>query len=246
MSHPTARVADMSALTLRTAGAVLALAAAVAALPALGGPGPPDDASLAPPIRAQAWGSGSVRVRTTGTNFAGVAALGLEQRRGQPPSMGPDILPLTAPTQDDPAPGPAYGTYAWPVRGPVLRGFDPPETPFGSGHRGIDIGAPMGTPVVAAQDGTVAFAGAIAGGLYVSIDHPDGVRTTYSWLSEVSVRAGAAVERGEPIGRSGTGHSGAGTPHLHLGARIGSLYIDPLLLLERGSLVGLVHLAPMP
>jgi murein DD-endopeptidase MepM/ murein hydrolase activator NlpD len=152
---------------------------------------------------------------------------------------------LAAPTQEGPAPGPAYGSYAWPVRGPVLRGFDPPDSPYGSGHRGIDIGAPMGTTVVAAQAGTVAFAGPVAGGLFVSIDHPDGVRTTYSWLSEVSVRQGATLERGEPIGRSGTGHPGPGPPHLHFGARIGSVYLDPMLLLERGSLVGLVHLAPL-
>jgi murein DD-endopeptidase MepM/ murein hydrolase activator NlpD len=152
---------------------------------------------------------------------------------------------LAAPTQEDPAPGPAYGSYAWPVRGPVLRGFDPPDTPYGSGHRGIDIGAPLGTTVVAAQSGTVAFAGSVAGGLFVSIDHPDGVRTTYSWLSKVSVRTGAAVGRGEPIGRSGPGHPGPGPPHLHLGARVGSVYIDPMLLLEGGSLVGLIHLAPL-
>jgi murein DD-endopeptidase MepM/ murein hydrolase activator NlpD len=152
---------------------------------------------------------------------------------------------LAAPTQAGPAPGPAYGSYAWPVRGPIPRGFEPPDTPYGSGHRGVDIGAAMGTTVVAAQAGTVAFAGLVAGGLFISIEHSDGVRTTYSWLSEVSVRQGATVERGEPIGRSGAGHPGQGSSHLHLGARVGSVYIDPMLLLERGSLVGLVHLAPL-
>lgn len=168
-----------------------------------------------------------------------------------PPQLGPFAegpafaLTLTAPTPGGPAPGPAYGTYAWPVRGPVLRPYDPPETPYGSGHRGIDIGAPLGTPVAAAQDGEVAFAGPVAGNLFVSIDHSDGVRTTYSWLSEVSVRRGDAVRRGDPIGRTGAGHPGSGRPHLHLGARVGDTYLDPMLLLERGSLVGLVHLAPL-
>jgi murein DD-endopeptidase MepM/ murein hydrolase activator NlpD len=153
---------------------------------------------------------------------------------------------LAAPTQEGPAPGPAYGTYAWPVRGPVLRPFDPPDSPFGSGHRGIDIGAPIGTTVVAAGPGRVAFAGPVAGGLFVSIDHPDGVRTTYSWLSGISVRAGDQVDGGQSIGRTGTGHPGPGPPHLHFGARVGSVYIDPMLLLERGGLVGLVRLAPLP
>jgi murein DD-endopeptidase MepM/ murein hydrolase activator NlpD len=140
---------------------------------------------------------------------------------------------------------PAYGTYTWPVRGEVVRPYDPPETPYGSGHRGIDIVAVLGTPVRAAQDGTVAFAGAVAGSLFVSIDHPDGVRTTYSWLSEVSVRAGEPVRRGSVIGRSGPGHPGLDPPHLHFGARFAGEYIDPMLLLGGGSLVGLVRLAPV-
>jgi murein DD-endopeptidase MepM/ murein hydrolase activator NlpD len=139
---------------------------------------------------------------------------------------------------------PAYGTYAWPVRGEVIRPFEPPEDPYGAGHRGIDIAAPLGTAVRAAQEGTVAFAGPVAGALFVSIDHPDGVRTTYSWLSEVRVRAGDPVERGYPIGLSGPGHPGVPPPHLHFGARFAGQYIDPMLLLG-GSVVGLVRLAPL-
>jgi murein DD-endopeptidase MepM/ murein hydrolase activator NlpD len=140
---------------------------------------------------------------------------------------------------------PAYGTYSWPVRGQVIRQYDPPETPFGSGHRGIDIAAPLGTPVRAAQGGLVAFAGPVAGALFVSIDHPDGVRTTYSWLSEVRARAGDRVERGAIVGLTGSGHPGMEPPHLHLGARYGGEYIDPMLLLGGGSVVGLVRLAPL-
>src|SRR6266508_4283401 len=78
--------------------------------------------------------------------------------------------------------GPGYGTYAWPVQGPVLRGFEPPPDPYSSGHRGIDIGAAFGSEMVAAQSGTVAFAGWVGGSLFISIDHDSGVRTTYSWI----------------------------------------------------------------
>jgi murein DD-endopeptidase MepM/ murein hydrolase activator NlpD len=78
------------------------------------------------------------------------------------------------------------GTYTWPVRGPVIRPYEAPSSPYGSGHRGIDIAAPFGTTMVAAQGGVVAFAGWVAGALYISIDPPDGVRTTYSWVSAVS------------------------------------------------------------
>jgi murein DD-endopeptidase MepM/ murein hydrolase activator NlpD len=141
---------------------------------------------------------------------------------------------------------PAYDTYAWPVQGPVIRGFEPPATPYSSGHRGIDIGCPFGTELHAANDGVVAFAGWVGGSLFISIDHPDGVRTTYSWLSSVSVKAKQAVARGEVIGATGHGHPEITDPHLHFGARVGSTYIDPMLLLEGGSVVGLIHLAPMP
>jgi murein DD-endopeptidase MepM/ murein hydrolase activator NlpD len=140
---------------------------------------------------------------------------------------------------------PGYGTYAWPVQGPVLRGFEPPPDPYSAGHRGIDIAAPFGTTITAPNDGTVAFAGWVGGSLFISIDHSDGVRTTYSWLSEVQVSTGDLVVRGQAIGLTGHGHPDVATPHLHFGARIGSTYIDPMLLLERGSVVGLIHLAPL-
>lgn len=141
--------------------------------------------------------------------------------------------------------GPEYGAYVWPVRGPVIYPFDAPDTPYGAGHRGIDIAAPLATPVLASGPGRVAFAGPVAGGLFVSVDHPDGVRTTYSWLSAVSVRMGDTVRAGQPIGSTGTGHHGRVPTHLHFGARIGDVYIDPLLLLEGASVAGLIRLAPV-
>lgn len=165
-------------------------------------------------------------------------------------SLGALLAPVSAALggQDDAAPkvpGPAYGSYAWPVRGPVIRGFEPPAGPYGPGHRGIDIAAQSGTPVRAAEDGVVAFAGRVAGELHVSIDHPDGVRTSYAFLSSVDVDPGSPVERGAVVGAVGAGHPSTGASHLHLGARFAGQYIDPMLLLERGSLVGLIHLAPI-
>jgi murein DD-endopeptidase MepM/ murein hydrolase activator NlpD len=69
------------------------------------------------------------------------------------------------------------GSYAWPVRGSVIRPFEEPSSPYGSGHRGIDIAAAFGTDMVAAQDGVVSFAGWVAGALFISIDHADGFWT---------------------------------------------------------------------
>jgi murein DD-endopeptidase MepM/ murein hydrolase activator NlpD len=150
-----------------------------------------------------------------------------------------------APGRHDEAAGPDYGTYEWPVNGPVIRPFDAPPDPYAPGHRGIDVGAPFGTTIVAPKEGIVAFAGWVGGSLYISIDHPDGVRTTYSWLSSSTVSKGDPVGTGDPIGATGRGHADVPTPHLHFGARVGSTYIDPMLLLERGSVVGLIHLAPL-
>jgi murein DD-endopeptidase MepM/ murein hydrolase activator NlpD len=124
--------------------------------------------------------------------------------------------------------------YLRPVRGPIVRRFEPPPTPFAAGHRGIDMAVPAGTPVLASNDGVVAFAGRVGFELFVSIDHPDGLRTTYSFLSAVSVARGEVVPRGRPIAASGPGHAGSTEPHLHFGARIGEAYIDPEPLLLDG------------
>src|SRR5687768_13510422 len=80
-----------------------------------------------------------------------------------------------APGRHDEAAGPDYGTYEWPVNGPVIRPFDAPPDPYAPGHGGIDVGAPFGTLIGAPKEGIVAFAGWVGGSLYISIDHPDGV-----------------------------------------------------------------------
>ncbi len=144
-----------------------------------------------------------------------------------------------------PIPGPSVGSYSWPVAGPVIREFEPPAGPFGPGHRGIDIAAHPRSRVRSAGPGVVAFAGRIAGDLHLSIDHPDGVRTSYSFLSHVGVEPGAPVAKGQVVGATGDGHPAAGPAHLHFGARFAGRYIDPMLLLARGSLVGLIRLAPL-
>lgn len=195
-------------------------------------------AAVALAIAAGGW-------RTAGLLVSPGEAPPLASMSGAPSPARSSASPVGAVSPSPHASSPAYGTYAWPVRGPVVRGFEPPESTFGAGHRGIDIEVPFGTRVGASASGIVAFAGTVAGSLFVSIDHPDGVRTTYSWLSDVAVRRGETVERGETIGATGSGHPGSVSPHLHFGARIGDTYIDPMLLLERGSIVGLVHLAPL-
>jgi murein DD-endopeptidase MepM/ murein hydrolase activator NlpD len=128
----------------------------------------------------------------------------------------------------------AMPPYVRPVHGAILRHYEPPPTPYAAGHRGIDMAAPVGTPVLAANDGSVAFAGPVGGKLFVSIDHADGIRTTYSFLSAVGVKKGQHVARGDRIDASGSGDGSSPQPHLHFGARKGGDYIDPEPLLLEG------------
>jgi hypothetical protein len=131
-----------------------------------------------------------------------------------------------------------------PVDGAVVHPFEEPATVYGPGHRGADLAAGPGTPVRAANDGTVSFAGDVAGTLHVTVAHTGGLRTSYSFLSQVSVRAGQTVSRGDVLGATGgTGpdHDGAS---LHLGLRVGDRYVDPMLLFRPHDLTKLVHLVP--
>nr|WP_239152016.1 M23 family metallopeptidase [Virgisporangium aurantiacum] len=140
------------------------------------------------------------------------------------------------------APVPAAG-FGWPLGGTptVVRRFDPPPQPWLAGHRGVDLAGEPGAPVLAAGPGTVAFAGTVAGRGVVSIDHANGLRTTYEPVL-ASVAAGAAVGRGSRIGALAPGHAGCPVAAcLHWGLRRGDSYLDPLLLLGFGR----VRLLPL-
>ena len=114
----------------------------------------------------------------------------------------------------------------------VTRPFEPPPDPFGAGHRGVDLAGRAGDPVVSAGDGVVAFAGMVAGRPVVSVDHDNGLRTTYEPV-ESEVGAGQRVRRGAPIGRLAAGHGDCPADGcLHWGLRRGTTYLDPMTLLR--------------
>jgi murein DD-endopeptidase MepM/ murein hydrolase activator NlpD len=116
----------------------------------------------------------------------------------------------------------------------VVRPFQPPSTPYGPGHRGVDLGSTAGSTVLAAGDGVVAFAGRIADRELVSVQHADGIRTTYEPVAPL-VATGDVVRRGQPIGVLWAGHPEcAAAACLHWGAKRGETYLDPLRLLGRG------------
>lgn len=135
-------------------------------------------------------------------------------------------------------------TYAPPVSPlRVVRGFEPPPTPYAAGHRGVDLAVSPGRPVLAAAAGRVTFAGDVAGRGVVVLAHADGIRTEYEPVRPL-VRAGALLARGTPIGIV-DGRHGTCAPSacLHWGARRAATYIDPLTLLAP---LGPVRLLPWP
>jgi murein DD-endopeptidase MepM/ murein hydrolase activator NlpD len=136
--------------------------------------------------------------------------------------------------------------WTWPILGPVIRGFDLPDDPYGPGHRGIDIAASVGATIVAPADGIVAFAGPVGGLLFLTIDHGGGICSTYSWLTANLVRKGDVVVRGQPVAVTGWGHPGAEIPHLHFGVKLDGAYVDPMAYLGPVSLDAFVRLAPLP
>lgn len=95
-------------------------------------------------------------------------------------------------------------------------------------HKGVDYGAPTGTPVRTVADGRVEFAGTMGGyGNVVQIDHGKGDTTLYAHLSRIDVRQGGTVQRGERIGAVGTTGWSTG-PHLHFEFRENGVHRDPL------------------
>ncbi len=121
------------------------------------------------------------------------------------------------------------GKFGWPVSGPVTSGFG--QRCGSSGcrmHSGIDIAAPVGTPVGASAAGTVVAAGNQgAYGLTVIIDHGDGFATLYAHLSTISVSSGQRVSRGTVVGAVGMTGNSTG-PHLHFEIRYGGSPVDPI------------------
>jgi murein DD-endopeptidase MepM/ murein hydrolase activator NlpD len=140
---------------------------------------------------------------------------------------------LLAPSPATAAP-PLVALWTAPLPGPLTVGrpFEPPPHAFGRGHRGVDLLAAAGSPVLAAGDGVVVFAGMVAGRPVISIDHAEGLRTTYEPV-DPSVGAGQAVARGSPVGTLVAGHPGCPAEAcLHWGLRRGETYLDPLALLR--------------
>jgi LysM repeat protein len=119
------------------------------------------------------------------------------------------------------------GNFMWPTSGYLTQSY-------WLGHQAIDIGAPTGTPVYAADAGYVAATGWMGGyGNYVIVNHGNGFETLYAHLSEIRAIAGQGVDRGHLIGLVGSTGRSTG-PHLHFEIRQGGVKRNPLGFLPRG------------
>jgi murein DD-endopeptidase MepM/ murein hydrolase activator NlpD len=208
---PAARLKLGAKLTVpaKTAAAapVQAPAAVAAAQPA---------AALAPPTTklAAAAGNNQQSVR-------------LAQATGKVEETPAEMPVVVKPTE---ATG-ALPTFRWPVRGKVITSYGAKTN--GKSNDGINLAVPEGTPVKAAEDGVVAYSGnELKGyGNLVLVRHANGYVTAYAHASELLVKHGDTVKRGQVIAKSGQSGE-VGSPQLHFEIRKGSTPVDPLQFLN--------------
>lgn len=156
------------------------------------------------------------------------------------PGIRAPVVSPVGPGGGQVSPAPSSGArWTWPLdpRPRVARPFRAPASDWGAGHRGLDLGIRAGATVVAVEAGQVRHAGVIAGRGTVSVEHADGLVSTYE-----PVRAGVApgewVAVGDALGvvvPGGASHCGV-VACLHLGARRAGAYLDPWPLLAGGEI----------
>lgn len=145
------------------------------------------------------------------------------------------LVPAPASAATDPV-----GVWPMVPEPEVVSGFDPPDDPWGAGHRGVDLLGSPGQPVRTALAGTVTWAGVLAGRGVVVVDHGD-TRTTYEPV-DASVSVGQSLAAGDRIGRlSAVGSHCLPRACLHWGWLAHETYLDPLRLVGAGP----VRLLPL-
>ena len=144
------------------------------------------------------------------------------------------ITPAADPAAEEKPTGTANSTsFRWPVRGRIIQGFGPKAS--GGQNDGINVSVPEGTPIKAAEEGVVAYAGSELKGYgnLVLVRHSNGFVTAYAHASELNVKKGEAIKRGQVIGKAGaTGN--VSSPQLHFEVRKGATPVDPTQYLTGG------------
>lgn len=186
-----------------------------------------------PQARAGVAGLEAARIREASSAREAAPARRLPAGRrseAAPDGAAADMPPVSRATR---------GAWRWPLEPPpeVVRRFEPPTSAYGPGHRGADLAAAPGQPVLAVAAGRVAHAGVVAGRGTVTVLHRSGVASTYEPVA-LEVRAGQDLAAGERIGSTDRAlRHCAPRSCLHLGARRGPAYLDPLVLIRGGPVV---------
>lgn len=167
------------------------------------------DAANAAAIRADFESRSIFRAwRNLDTGMAATSAVAIPSRRPI------DAMKLSS----------AYGMRVHPVTGRLAR------------HNGIDIPAPHGTPIYATADGIVGRAQRLGGyGLYVEVEHGNGIQTRFGHMSSFVVSSGQRVKKGDILGYVGSTGRSTGN-HLHYEVRIAGTPVNPLPFVESGEL----------
>lgn len=179
-----------------------------------------------PPAAAQAAPQKMATASIGSPNYAPLIPSALGQM------VSPDLPPLGPVDAYLPRGGSRSAGYIWPAKGVLTSGYG---WRWGRMHKGIDIAAPVGTPIVAAAAGVVTYSGWNAGGYgnLVEITHPDGSVTLYAHNDRNLVREGQEVEQGQQIAEMGsTGYSTG--PHSHFEVHLpGQGAVNPIAYLNR-------------
>lgn len=228
------RTGARAALRAALVGAAVAVSVLAGCGPDASGAGPAPSVPR-PPGPAAADPPPSPPPRPPDTAAAG-SAPAAPPLPGSAASGPPPSPPPRPPGAGVRAPG---ADYAWPLHPAPSVGqpFRRPTFRYGRGHRGADLLGTPGQAVLAAREGVVVFAGAVAGRGVVSVDHPDGLRTTYEPVTPTTT-VGVRVLAGDPLGVLEPGHAGCpGAACLHWGVRRGKVdYLDPLVLVRPARL----------
>lgn len=116
--------------------------------------------------------------------------------------------------------------FTAPVNGIVVRSFEQPTCTYCAGHRGVSVAVVEGAPVRAIADGTITFAGEVAGNVFVVLQFASDLRLTYGYLKDAIGDQGSEVATGDVVTRGAVlGHSAR---RVYLGVRRGHLPVNPL------------------
>src|SRR6478672_1342426 len=187
-------------------------------------------AAVTPAAQPGAGAQPATASASPATKLAAVTPKPQEKTQRVQATTPPAKLSAETPVKVTEATG-ALPTFHWPVRGKVITSYGAKTN--GMANEGINLSVPEGTPVRAAEDGVVGYSGndVKSYGNLILVRHSNGYVTAYAHTSEVLVKRGDAIKRGQIIAKSGQSGE-VGSPQLHFEIRKGSSPVDPLQFLN--------------